>query len=185
MVMLRRLLFSVCLISACFAQRTPRAIADVPIITSDGKTIRIPQYHGKVVMIEMMLVDCPECLQTMQFLAKLQKDFGPRGFQAVAISLDSNPAGVKPFAERYRFPYPVGHLDAAPAIKFLDLKETGHPMCPYILFVDWMGNVRFQYPGDAPIFASAEKNLGQIADGLLRQAAEKKGPQYETKPAGK
>ena len=182
---LRRLLAFLCLLPLCFAQRTPRPCADVPIIVSDGKTIRIPQYKGKVVMIEMMLTDCPPCLQTLEFMAKLQKNYGPRGFQAVAISLDPDAALVKPFAERYRFPFPVGHLDSSPAIKFLDLKETGHPMCPYILFVDWMGQVRFQYPGDAPIFASAEKNLSQIADGLLRQAAEKKGPQYETRPAGK
>ncbi len=180
-----RFLVFLCLIPVCFAQHTPRKIADIPIVTTDGKTIRIPQFHGKVVMIEMMLTDCPPCLQTMQFLAKLQKDLGPRGFQAVAISLDQNAALVKPFAERYRFPFPVGHLDAEPAIKFLDLKETGHPMCPYVLFVDWMGNVRFQYPGDAPIFNSADKNLFQIADGLLRQAAEKSGPKYETRPAGK
>ena len=181
----RRLLASLCLISGCFAQRTPRKCSALPIVTSDGRTIRIPQYQGKVVMIEMMLTDCEACLHTMQFMAKLQKDYGPRGFQAVAVSLDPDVAAVKPFAERYRFPFPVGHLDAAPAIKFLDLKETGHPMCPYILFVDWQGSVRFQYPGDAPIFNSAEKNLAQIADGLLRQAAEKSGPKYETRPAGK
>jgi peroxiredoxin len=184
MVTFRRLLVFLCLISVCFAQRTPRKCADIPIPGSDGKTIHVSQYQGKVLMIEMMLTDCPECLSTLQFMAKLQKEFGPRGFQAIGIALDPNVAVVKPFAERYRFPFPVGHLDKDPAIKFLDLKETGRPTVPYILFVDWMGNVRFQYPGDAPIFASAEKNLGQIADGLLRQAAEKKGPQYETRPAG-
>jgi peroxiredoxin len=181
-----RPLVVLCLFSTwCFAQHTPRKCSDVPITTSDGKTIRIPQYQGKVVMIEMMLTDCEPCLQTLQFMAKLQKDFASRGFQAVAIALDGNVTAVKPFAERYRFPFPVGHLDQEPAIKFLDLKETARPVVPYILFVDWMGNVRFQYPADAPIFNSAEKNLRQIADGLLRQAAEKKGPQYETRPAGK
>jgi peroxiredoxin len=185
MVTFRRLLVFLCLISVLLAQRTPRKCEAIPIPTSDGKTITIPQYKGKVVMIEMMLTDCPECLNTLQFMAKLQKDYGPRGFQAVGIALDPNIANVKPFAERYRFPFPVGHMDKDPAIKFLDLKETGHPTVPYILFVDWQGSVRFQYPADAPIFASAEKNLAQIADGLLRQAAEKKGPEYKTVPAGK
>ena len=185
MVTFRRLPVFLCLLSVCFAQRTPRKVADVPIVTSDGKTIHASQYQGKVLMIEMMLTDCPDCLQTMQFMAKLQKEYAPRGFQAIGIALDPNAAAVKPFAERYRFPFPVGHLDQEPAIKFLDLKETGHPVVPYILFVDWMGNVRFQYPADAPIFNSAEKNLRQIADGLLRQAAEKKGPEYKTVPAGK
>jgi peroxiredoxin len=189
MVTFRRLLVFLCLISAllptCFAQRTPRKCADIPIPGSDGKTIHVSQYQGKVLMIEMMLTNCPECLQTMQFMSKLQKDFGPRGFQAIGVSLDGNIEAVKPYAERYRFGFPVGHLDSEPAIKFLDLKETGHPVVPYILFVDWQGNVRFQYPADAPIFNSAEKNFRQIADGLLRQKAEKKGPQYETRPAGK
>ncbi len=185
MVTLRRLPALLCLTSLCFAQHTPRKCADIIIPTSDGKSIRIPQYKGKVVMIEMMLTECPECLNTMQFMGKLQKDYGPRGFQAVAISLDPNIAVVKPFVDRYRFPYPVGQMDKDQAIKFLDLKETAHPVVPYIMFVDWMGNVRFQYPADAPIFTSAEKNLSQIADGLLRQAAEKKGPEYKTAPAGK
>jgi thiol-disulfide isomerase/thioredoxin len=185
MLISRRLLVFLCLIPLCFAQRTPRKCADVPIVTSDGKTIKIPQYAGKVVMIEIMLTDCPPCLETLQFMAKLQKDYAARGFQAVAIALDPDGAVVKPFAERYRFPFPVGHLDKDPAIKFLDLNQTAHPVVPYIMFVDWQGSVRFQYPADAPIFNSAEKNFAQIADGLLRQAAEKKGPQYETRPAGK
>jgi peroxiredoxin len=185
MVTFRRILAFLCLFSACFAQRTPRACADIPIPTSDGKSIHVSQYRGKVIMIELMLTDCEDCMQTLQLLSKLQKQMAPRGFQAIAIGLDPNGAAVKPFAERYRFPFPVGHLDKDPAIKFMDLKATAQPVVPYIMFVDWQGNVRFQYPANAPIFNSAEKNLTQIADGLLRQAAEKKGPQYETRPAGK
>lgn len=186
MSMFRPLLASLCLLSIpCFAQHTPRKCLDTIIRTSDGKSMHMGQYKGKVLMIEFFLTECPECLQTLQFLAKLQGELAPRGFQAVAISLDPDPAVLKPFAERYRFPFPVGHMEPEPAIKFMELKETGHPKVPYVMFVDWQGNVRFQYPGDAPIFNSAEKNLRQIAEGLLRQAAEKKGPQYETRPAGK
>jgi peroxiredoxin len=186
MLMFRPLLASLCLLSVpCFAQHTPRKSLDTIIPTSDGKSIHMGQYKGKVMMIEFFLTDCPECLQTLQFLGKLQKELAPRGFQAVGISLDPDPSVVKPFAERYRFPFPIAHMDPPSAIKFLDLKETGHPMCPYVLFIDWQGSVRFQYPGDDPIFKSADKNLRQIAEGLLRQAAEKKGPEYQTRPAGK
>src|SRR5580700_455924 len=110
MLISRPLLVFLCLVPLCFSQHTPRKCADVPIVTSDGKTIKIPQYAGKVVMIEIMLTDCPPCLQSLQFMAKLQKDYASRGFQAVAIALDGNVTAVKPFAERYRFPFPVGHL---------------------------------------------------------------------------
>lgn len=181
----RRLCVFLCLLSACFAQHSGRKCADVPIPTSDGKTIHISQYLGKVVMIELMRVDCPECFQTMQFLSKLQSELGPRGFQAIAISLDENKDLVKPFAERYRLPYPVGHLEPPPAIKLMDLNATARPTVPYIMFVDWQGNVRFQYPGNAPIFNEAEKNLRTIADGLVHEAADKRGPTYKTVPAAK
>jgi peroxiredoxin len=181
----RRILTFAVLAATCFAQHTGRKASDLPIQTSDGKTIHLGQYKGKVCMIEMMLTTCPECLQTMQFLARLQAEYGPRGFQAIGIALDPDASAVKPFAERYRFPFPVGHLAKEPAIKFMDLNATAQPVVPYIIFVDWMGNVRFQYPANDPIFSAGEKNIRAVADGLLRQAAEKKGPQYETRPAGK
>ena len=185
-MILRRLLALLCLSSLCFAQHTPRKCLDLPIPTSDGKTVHISQYHGKVVVMVMFLTTCADCLQTLQFMSKLQKDMGPRGLQVLAISIPmDDPSAVAPFAQRYRFPFPVGHLDKDSVLKIAELNPTAAPTVPYIMFIDWMGSVRFQYPGNAPIFASAEKNLSQIADGLLRQAAEKKGPQYETRPAGK
>jgi thiol-disulfide isomerase/thioredoxin len=172
-------------VSTCFAQHTPRKFADVPILTYEGKTIHLSQYHGKVIMIEMMLTDCPECLVTLEFMGKLQKEYGPRGFQAFAIALDPSMQTVKPFGERYRFPFPLGFLEKDPAIKFLDLNATAHPVVPYLLFVDWKGEVHFQYAGNDPIWNQGEKGLRTIADGLLRQAAEKKDSVYKTAPAGK
>jgi peroxiredoxin len=185
MVIFRRLLVFLCLFSICFAQHTPRKVADVPIKTTDGKTIRLTQYHGKVVVVVFFLTWCEDCLKTLQFMSGLQKEMGPRGFQVVAVALDDNPAKTGPFAERYRFPFPVGNLSKDPTVKLLDLNATASPMTPYVVFIDWQSNVRFQYPGNDPLFKSAEKNLRTISDGLLRQAAEKKGPQYETRPAGK
>jgi peroxiredoxin len=171
--------------SICFAQRTPRRCADVPIPLSDGKTIHISQYHDKVVLIAMMKTDCPECHATLGFMSRLQHEMGARGFQAIAVAIDDNRALVKPYAERYRFPFPVGSLDPGGAIKLMDLRADAHPVVPYLIFVDWEGNVRFQYAGNDPIFNEAERNLRAVADGLLRQAIEKKGPTYETRPAGK
>jgi thiol-disulfide isomerase/thioredoxin len=185
MLIFRRLAVFLCLFATCFAQHTPRKCADVPILMGDGKPIRLSKFRGKVVMIEMMLTECPECLQTLQFMGRLQNELGPRGFQAIGIALDENPTNAKALADRYRFPFPVGRLDKDGAIKLADLNATAHPVVPYLIFVDWEGNVRFQYAGNDPVFNSGEKNIRAVADGLVRQAIEKKGPQYETKPAGK
>jgi hypothetical protein len=184
MVTFQRVAVILCLVSDCFAQHTPRKCADVPIPTYDGKTIHIPQYHGKVVLIAMMETDCAECHATLEFMSRLQRDLAPRGFQGIAIALDDR-ALLKPYAERYRFNFPLGWLAPAGAIKLMDLRADARPVVPYLAFVDWESNVRFQYAGNDPIFKEAEKNIRAIADGLLRQALEKKGPQYEARPAGK
>jgi peroxiredoxin len=183
--MVTRLFVFLCLIPVAFAQHTPRKFADVPIQTYDGKTIHLSQYRGKTIMIEMMLTDCPECLDTLNLMGKLQKEYGPRGFQALGIALDPSMQTVKPFGERYRFPFPLGFLEKDAAVKLLDLNATAHPVVPYLLFIDWKGEVHFQYAGNDPIWNQGEKGLRVIADGLLRQAAEKKGAEYKTMPAGK
>jgi peroxiredoxin len=191
----RRLVVLLCLSSLCFAQVAqqvpppeapkPRKCADVPVKTTDGKTIRISQYHDKVVLIVMFSTICDHCLETLQFMARLQNELAPRGFQVVAIALDDDPIHVRPFADRYRFPFPVGHLTPEPALQLANMKKGARPIVPLLIFVDWMGNVRFQYQGDDKIFDRGEKDIRAIATGLLRQAAEKKGPTYQTRPAGK
>ncbi len=179
----RRILLFFCLMTVSFAQHTPRLVADVPIRTTDRKIIKMSEYRGKVVLLVMMLTTCDSCLGTMQFMARLQNEMGPRGFQVVAVSLDESAVVSVPYAERYRFPFPMGHLDRDPAIKLLDLNATAQPVVPTMLFVDWQGKVRFQYAGNDPIFNQGEKGIRTIVDGLLRQAAEKKGAEYKSAPA--
>jgi peroxiredoxin len=176
--MLRSFAAFLCLYSTCFAQHTPRPCADTPIKTTAGKTIHIPQYHDKVVMIVTFITTDDPCLHLLQELSKFQKDMAPRGLQIVGISIDDTAANVTPFAERYHFSFPIGHLDRLEANKLADLNQNAHASLPYIMFVDWQGNVRFQYPGNHPIFSSGPQGIEGIANGLLRQAAEKKGPQF-------
>jgi peroxiredoxin len=185
MVTFRRLAVFLCLLSMCFAQHTPRKCADIPLRTTDGKTIRVSQYRGKVVMFTLFLTSCEECLAELEFMRRLQNEYGSRGLQVIGISLDESAALVGLFQQRYRFPFPLSHLDRDPAITLTDLSKTGHPVVPYLMFVDWKGSVRFQYPANDPIFNQGEKGIRTIADGLLREAAEKRDPVYKTAPAGK
>jgi peroxiredoxin len=182
MAILRRLAVFACLASICFGQQARRKCADVPLKTTDGKTIHFAQYRGKVVIIVMVVTTDDPCLKMLQFMARLQNELGPQGLQIAGVSIDDTSANVTPYAERYRFPFPIGHLDKQAAIKLADLKPTARPFAPYLMFVDWQGIVRFQYPGNDPFVTSGEKNIRVLADGLLRQAAEKKGPQLQAKP---
>ena len=172
MLIFRRLLVFLCLFSVvCFAQPKLHKAADVPIKTTDTKTIHISQYQGKVVMVVMFLTDCADCLTTLQMVGRMQTEFAARGLQVIAISIDDSPYNAAPFAQRYRFPFPIGHLTPDPALQLLNMKKDAHPKVPLIIFIDWMGNVRFQYQGDHTFFKDADKNIHGIATGLLKQAA--------------
>jgi peroxiredoxin len=185
MTVLLRCAICLGLCSVSFAQHTPRPCADFPIKTSDGKTIRISKYHGKVVMIVMMKTDCSPCHQMLETVSEWQKEWQPRGFQVLAFTIDAKDTNVVPYAERYRFPFPVAYLRSESAIKLADLNKTAHPWVPYVMFVDWKGDVRFQYAGNDPILSQGVQAIRGIADGLLHQAADKSGPQLKTVPAGK
>jgi len=173
------------LATVAFAQHLPRPCADFPIKATDGKTIRISKYHGKVVMILMMKTDCEPCHQMLETVSQWQKEWDSRGFQVLAFALDDAPTNVLPYAERYRFPFPVAHLRSDAFIKLADLKKTARPVVPYVMFVDWKGDVRFQWAGNDPILSNGAQGIRGIADGLLRQAADKSGQSLKTMPAGK
>ena len=91
--MLRCAIF-LALCSLSFAQTIPRPCPDFPIKTSDGKTIRISKYHGKVVMIVMMKTDCSPCHQMLETVSQWQKEWQPRGFQVLAFVIDDTDTNV-------------------------------------------------------------------------------------------
>ena len=192
MVTFRRFAVFLCLISLSFAQQaTPtaappvklRKCPDTPIRGLDNKIIKVSQYRGKVVMIVMFLTSCQDCTLTLQLMQKMQNDYAARGLQVIGVSLDESSANLLPYQQRYHFPFPLGHLETDGASQLSGVAKTKGVKVPVIMFVDWMGNVRFQYQGDDKIFNEPEKNLRGIASALLRQAALKQGPQYETRPA--
>lgn len=54
----------------------PRALAD---------------YRGKVVLLNVWATTCPPCVKEIPSLERLYREYGPRGLQLVAISVDGSP----------------------------------------------------------------------------------------------
>ncbi|NOK05546.1 MULTISPECIES: TlpA disulfide reductase family protein [Myxococcus] len=63
---------------------------------------------GKVVLVSFFATWCFPCLAEMPTLEALQKDYGPRGLQVVAVGMDLEGEKVlAPFADHYALRYPV------------------------------------------------------------------------------
>lgn len=142
----------------------------MPIPAPGGKQIQLKQYRGKVVLLTLITTTCAECIQTVEILNKLQKEFGPQGFQAVAVAVNvtaKDDAG--PFAQRYKAAFPIGYLDKAGTLKIADVGGDQKPFVPIAMFIDRGGVIHFQYFGNDPVMKDEEKSFRAIVGGMLKQ----------------
>ena len=160
----------VCLLVSLQGASTPRPLADISVPTGDGKTIRLKQYRGKVMVVALISSTCEHCITSMQLLSQLQKEYGPQGFQVVSIAADDMAAKmVAPLTRLRQYGFPLGAVDQETAMKLCDFRRDDHPFVPMYLFVDKKGTVRFQYAGKDDFFKAEEKNTRILIEGLLKQ----------------
>src|SRR5579862_2988499 len=166
--MLRNFFAVLCLMAAAYGN-TPRPLADVPIPTPDGKTIRLAQYKGKVMVVALISADCADCGKTIDLLTQIQKDYAPKGFQIVASAV--NPKDdVATFVSKHHPNFPLGYLEDEQTMKLFDFKRPDHPIVPILMFVDKKGTVRFQYNGDNEAFSKKqETNIRTLVESLLKE----------------
>jgi thiol-disulfide isomerase/thioredoxin len=74
-----------------------------------GETVRLSDFHGKVVLLYFWATWCAPCKIEMPWFVELQNQYGPRGLQIVAIALDedASPADVAEFADSVHANYPI------------------------------------------------------------------------------
>ncbi len=159
----------------------PRPLADVPILYPTGQKLSVKtKYRGKVCVIVLIATTCNSCKAMVDQLAKLQKQFGPRGMVAVGAVVDEQNAKytVGPWVARYRPAFEFGYLEKPEFIKLADIPANMRPFVPVVLFVDKKGKVRFQAYGDDAVMKQTEKAFPAIIDGLLK---DQEGPMSTTK----
>jgi glutathione peroxidase-family protein len=167
-----RLIFSSALALACLVTAegasTPRPLVDVGVPV-EGKAIRLSQYKGKVMVIALISTTCAHCASSMLILSKLQKEFGPKGFQAFAIAANDDAEKTVGELKRLQLGFPVGYLNQTETMQVFDFKHDDHPFVPMYMFVDKKGNVRFQYAAKDALFKDEEKNTRTLIEALLKQ----------------
>jgi thiol-disulfide isomerase/thioredoxin len=167
--MLKAIFVSLCLLISVEGASTPRPLADVTVPTPDGKKIHLGQYRGKVMVVALVSTTCDHCISSLQLLSKLQKEYGPQGFQAVGVAANDNAQESLAGFIRLQIAFPVGWLDQNTTMQLCDFKREDRPFVPMFLFVDKKGTVRFQYAGKDDFFKAEEKNTRILIEALLKQ----------------
>jgi peroxiredoxin len=157
-------LFIACILlalTACQGKADDNKAPGFTLLDLKGNTVELSDFSGKVVLINFFATYCPPCRMEMPDFVRLQKEFGDRGFQVVAISVDNNPDQVlPPFIARLGINFPV--LLATSKV----LQDYGNIYAlPVTFILDREHNV-------------AEKFMGMVSEGdvkpLIERLLEKK-----------
>ena len=90
---------------------------DTAFLDEDGNTVAVPDFSGRVLLVNFWATWCPPCIREMPSLDRLQAEMGGDDFSVIAISAD---AGGKAVAG----PYLRDRLGLANLDLYLDPKFT-------------------------------------------------------------
>jgi peroxiredoxin len=171
-------------LAPAFGQTLPRPAPEQIIRFAGGKTAKVSDYTGKVVLVAFILTGCPHCQNTVTLLNGIQAELGTRGFQAIGLAVNEDAAErLAEFNQKFKPAFPVGYGPSTDASGFLQLDPAKRPLAPLLAFLDRKGVIRFQTNGsDSDFFddneadhirAQALKLLAEPASGPAQKAAKK------------
>lgn len=83
--------------------------ADLSFTLDDmnGKPVHLADYAGKVIVLNFWATWCGPCKPEIRALVALQEKYGTKNLQVLGVSVDDEPADMKPFALEFGIDYPL------------------------------------------------------------------------------
>ena len=163
-------------LAPALAQNLPRQAPEQIIHFLDGKTAKVSDYTGKVVLVAFILTGCQHCQHTVGLLNGIQTALGKRGFQTIALAVNADaPQKLAEFNRTFKPVFPVGYCPSKESAGFLKLTPGKRALAPLLAFLDRKGMIRFQTNGADSLFFNDKE-----ADHIRAQVLKLLGP--ATKP---
>ena len=101
---------------------------------------------------------------------KLQKEYGPRGFQALGIAInDATPAMAADFVQQYGVGYPVGYAPKDTMLSYLGISVMERWAVPQVVVIDRKGMIRAQSEAMPLGSLQDEARLRALVESLLNE----------------
>jgi cytochrome c biogenesis protein CcmG, thiol:disulfide interchange protein DsbE len=125
------------------ASSAPMAAPAFALKNALGKTVRLEDYKGKVVLINFWATWCKPCQAEMPELVKLQKKYAAKGLQILGVTYEpEKPAAVNRLAKKFRINYPL-LFGSEEISKQYKIEEV----LPVTILVDREGKIQSQILG--------------------------------------
>lgn len=134
--------------------------------------MRLSQFRGKVVALEFLLTTCPGCKHSGGILARLHREYGPRGFQVVGLAVDPGAAQRIPvFAAETGAMFPIAVYSDSSAREFLQVPLMLRMAYPQLAFIDRKGVLREHFRAEDPRMSPAveEASIRKVVEQLLAE----------------
>ena len=118
---------------------------DFNLPTLDGGTLRLADYKGKLVFLNIWATWCAPCREEMPSMQRLAEKLAGGDFAMITISIDEKTEEVEKFVKELGLTFPVG-MDPAQKVA-ADYKITGVPET-YIISPDGVVTHHLIGPGD-------------------------------------
>lgn len=87
----------------------PRPMPDFHLADLRGQKWDTESMKGKVILIDFWATWCKPCKEIVPLLVEARKDYGPRGFEVLSVSIDEKRSDLDKFLGKSPFQNPVLH----------------------------------------------------------------------------
>lgn len=146
------------------AGRAPKRAADFELEAISGKTVRLSDFKGKLVLLDFWATYCGPCHESIPYFQRLYKEFGPDDFTVIGVSVDAYKEYVPDFVKETGIDYPIA-LD--PGRKTLG--DYGVHNLPTTFLIGKDGVILREWMGFDPMVADEMRAL--VSQTLQRKSA--------------
>lgn len=111
----------------------------------DGKPVQLSTFKGKVVALDFWATWCVPCREEVPIFNDMTKKFGEKGFEVLAVAVDSGDSAIRKFMKDYNIQYKVAVGSADQSAQF-----DPFPGLPKTILIDRQGRVRAKHLGFTP-----------------------------------
>lgn len=105
-----------CLLAACSAPeqvappKVGETLPDHVFVDLDGRTLKLTQLRGKVVVVHFWATWCPPCRRELPGMERLAQQLDGDKYAILAVSVDEEAAAVRQFKQRFGIRF-ADHID--------------------------------------------------------------------------
>ena len=130
----------------------PAVVLDTEMRSANGQPIKLSNYSGKVLLVNLWATWCGPCRRETPELVRLHKEYQSRGLEMVGLSTEdpiASAQSVHDFVQQFQVDYQVGWATREVAIALMQM--SGKTSIPQSFIITRDGRIRKQFIGFHPV----------------------------------